>query len=183
MQKKQSELYWKAASTFNRISSFGHFPEPEPPCKVQNNFEKHNVNIQNIKIPSVSFSEDYLSSPLSKILISRQSLRCFGKDFLLLDQLFYLLWAGYGSTNSERKTVPSAGGLYPLKFIVLTPGVEGLENEFYNFEPNKLQLSGFNIFPLPNIQSYFKSTLIDFSTVAAVVFIIGNWKTVCSKYG
>lgn len=57
-------------------------------------------------------------SDLLSIIKSRKSSREFGKDSVSLDQLSTLLESTYGQ-GASHNSVPSAGGLYPLRIFVL----------------------------------------------------------------
>lgn len=184
MKKSPFELYYKSASVFNRISSFGHFPEPEPPFEFLNSKITNEIDDSYIKaVPTDQFERDFLNKSLSEELKLRQSSRNFNRTTISKDQLFYALWSAYGVRSNNTRNIPSAGGLYPLTFMALTFSVGTLQDSFYTFDPMGMCLNR-DYFPIPcEIGKWFKTTLVDFSKTAAIIFIIGNWKKVCSKYG
>jgi SagB-type dehydrogenase family enzyme len=58
---------------------------------------------------------------LEEALASRRSVREYGESPLSVPELSQLLWAAQGLTAaSGGRTVPSAGGLYPLEIYVVT---------------------------------------------------------------
>lgn len=71
--------------------------------------------------------------PLGELLERRRSVRSFSKEPVALQNLISILWSAYGEINGShgRRTVPSAGALYPLVLHVglcrqvgeLSPGV------------------------------------------------------------
>lgn len=61
---------------------------------------------------------------LADLLVRRRSHRLFTGHGIGVDKLAYLVWCAYGQTslllgNTRRRTVPSAGGLYPIKIHVV----------------------------------------------------------------
>jgi SagB-type dehydrogenase family enzyme len=77
--------------------------------------------------------------PLATALKSRRSLRPSGHA-LALAELSALLHAAYGLTDPEntahqRRSVPSAGGLYPLDWYFVSTKVESLPAGVYHYEP------------------------------------------------
>ena len=83
---------------------------------------------QTIERPAVAL--DVLPVPrvdeemtLVEALRSRRSVRAFTPEGLTPAELGQLLWAAQGVTHDEvRRTVPSAGALYPLEVYVVRPG-------------------------------------------------------------
>jgi SagB-type dehydrogenase family enzyme len=52
-----------------------------------------------------------------------------------------LLWAAQGVIDRDRRTVPSAGGLFTLTSTLVAGNVEGLAPGAYRYEPNAHRLS------------------------------------------
>ena len=73
---------------------------------------------------------------LTAVLDGRHSTRQFSADPLPLDALASLLWAGYGTQPDGGRTVPSAGGRYPLALYVVAVDVEGLDPGAYLYDPD-----------------------------------------------
>lgn len=70
-------------------------------------------------------------------LNKRKSTRRFDSIALSLAQVSSLLWAGYGVRADGKRTVPSAGGLYPLSLYLLIgqDGVEDVPAGLYHYSP------------------------------------------------
>lgn len=93
-----------------------------------------------------------LAEPLSPqpeniwdVFLRRRSIREYAaKRTMPLALLSSLLWATQGITETQGgwsfRTVPSAGGLYPIETYVLSRDVEGLEEGFYHFRPHTFDL-------------------------------------------
>lgn len=74
---------------------------------------------------------------LERALRERRSVRSFRHDPITLEQLSQLLWAAQGITNSRGyRTVPSAGGLYPLEIYVMAGDVKGLPVGMFKYQPD-----------------------------------------------
>jgi SagB-type dehydrogenase family enzyme len=58
-----------------------------------------------------------------------------------LSELSHLLWAAQGISGAEgRRTVPSAGALYPLEVSVVAGNVSGLQPGIYVYKPERHEL-------------------------------------------
>ncbi len=57
------------------------------------------------------------ATQLATLLRCRRSVRGFSGAMVALDQILALLWAAYGA--GARRTVPSAGGIYPLRVALI----------------------------------------------------------------
>jgi SagB-type dehydrogenase family enzyme len=72
-----------------------------------------------------------------EVVAGRRSVREYAEPHLTLDDLAALLWAAAGVNRSESgfpfRTVPSAGGLYPIETYVAAHRVEGLEPGIYHY--------------------------------------------------
>ena len=73
---------------------------------------------------------------LEAALGRRQSVREFNREALTLAEVSQLLWAAQGITDSEgRRTVPSAGALYPLEVLLVTGKEGALPAGVYRYRP------------------------------------------------
>jgi SagB-type dehydrogenase family enzyme len=72
-----------------------------------------------------------------QVVAGRRSVREYAEPHLALDGLSSLLWAAAGVTRREYgfpfRTVPSAGGLYPIETYIVAHHVEGLEPGIYHY--------------------------------------------------
>jgi len=93
--------------------------------------------------PLKSSSLQSLPSPRLKSAISleealknRRSVRAFSEGSLSLDQMTQLLWAAQGITHdTDHRTTPSAGALYPLEVYVIAGRVTDLPAGIYHYQP------------------------------------------------
>lgn len=76
-------------------------------------------------------------SALRQAITKRHSIRKYAAKPVTIAQLSFLLWASGGSRGREagilRRTVPSAGGLYPIETYIVVNSVEGLESGIYHY--------------------------------------------------
>ncbi|MFW6235934.1 MAG: SagB/ThcOx family dehydrogenase [Desulfovibrionales bacterium] len=71
-----------------------------------------------------------------EILMNRRSIRSFGTDPLTMDQVSSLLFAAQGENRPQgKRTVPSAGALYPLEVFLVAGHVEGIQAGVYHYAP------------------------------------------------
>jgi len=83
---------------------------------------------------------------VEEAIARRRSVRHFSGKPLSLRAISQILWAAQGITEpeSEFRSVPSAGALYPLELYLVARkgGVEGLPEGVYHYEPkgNRLTL-------------------------------------------
>jgi len=102
---------------------------------------------QELKIPEGVTKEISLprpsASPLTDLLGQRRSYRDFAQREMPLAHAAELLAAGYGAVTPPRigaqtpflrRTVPSAGGLFPLELYMFTQRVEDLEDGLYHYD-------------------------------------------------
>ena len=101
-------------------------------------------NVGNITLPPPSFDSDY---SIEKALLNRRSVRRYSTSPLTLKELAQLLWACQGISKVENwqlgnkdmqtnyRTAPSAGALYPLEVYAMVNRVEGMEPGLYHYLP------------------------------------------------
>ena len=102
---------------------------------------------QELKVPDGVLGEVSLprpaSSALTELLVQRHSSRDFAQTEMSLENASALLAASYGAiaparfggqTPFLRRTVPSAGGLFPLEVYVFTQRVQGLDDGLYHYD-------------------------------------------------
>ena len=69
-------------------------------------------------------------------LRNRRSRRAYSREPLVLDELSQVLWSAQGMTSTVgKRTVPSAGALYPLELHLLAAHVTQLPTGLYDYEP------------------------------------------------
>ncbi len=87
----------------------------------------------NINLPDPTFNGQ---KSLEKSILERESIRIFSDKGINLEIISQLLWSGQGSKGYKR-TVPSAGAIYPLELYALLKG-KGFYH--YNVENHSLDL-------------------------------------------
>lgn len=135
-----------------------------------------------MKLPKPIFKG---SLTVEEALKKRRTIRSFKKKALSLNQFSQLLWAGYGITEGFRRTVPSAGALYPLDLYVAVGRdcVELIEEGVYHYIPDDHSISlqkGEDVRLEIARASLFQSWIAD----APVCFIITvEYHRITIKYG
>jgi SagB-type dehydrogenase family enzyme len=79
-----------------------------------------------------------LTGPLAveQALLTRRSVREFGRNALALNEVAQVLWAAQGMTGSgagNLRTAPSAGALYPLEVLLMAADVGDLPAGLYRY--------------------------------------------------
>ena len=89
--------------------------------------------IQNIRLPEPNIKG---AKSLEETLKLRRSVRQFSLTTLSLSQISQLLWAAQGITEKGGfRTIPSAGGTYPLEiYLVSVEGNETLSAGIYRYD-------------------------------------------------
>lgn len=78
---------------------------------------------------------------IEETLHERRSIRNYKDAPITLSDLSQLLWAAQGISGTEgRRTVPSAGALYPLEVSVVAGNVSGLHAGIYVYRPKGHEL-------------------------------------------
>ncbi|MFW6181752.1 MAG: SagB/ThcOx family dehydrogenase [Spirochaetota bacterium] len=81
---------------------------------------------------------------LERVLAGRRSVRRFADRPLSMKQAGRLLWACAGRSadgvTGATRTIPSAGGIYPLRVYLAAGSVQGLEAGVYRYLPEEHRL-------------------------------------------
>ena len=96
---------------------------------------KNYVNPKSIiHLPTPKFDEDL---PFWKVIVNRQSLRKFSPEALDLEQVSSLLFGISGITRNYPqfafRTVPSAGGLFPIETYAVINNVDEIDQGIYHY--------------------------------------------------
>lgn len=122
---------------------------------------------------------------LEEALLRRRSRRTFKKEKLTLKEISQILWAAQGITDSTlgKRTVPSAGALYPLEIYLVTKEVEELPAGVFKYQPENHCLK--KIFEGDISKELAEAALgQDFISEASVVLIISAvFERTTKKYG
>ncbi len=164
------DWFARAALAFHDASSFGRFETP------RSGFEPATPTTADAQ-PSL------LSEPLRKLLSKRRSTRDFNGAPLTREALEAIGWAAYGALPGDpmRRTAPSAGGLYPLHFVVAALRVDGLPRGFYSLTDNMAPLGMSDA--LDDVGRLFRTKHIAYQRAAAIVFVVGSIVLANGKYG
>jgi SagB-type dehydrogenase family enzyme len=183
-----AEYCW-AAVAFHTMSSFGQFIEPQAPSPEPAVGERPAYARQET-VPT----QDALAIPecfkasLAEAIGTRISRREFGRRSIPQAKLRAILWAAYGqlqhSAEGERRTVPSAGALYPLRLLVLAQSVEGMDRSIFEYqsETGGLKLCP-ELSPPASPSSWFRTKHVAYENASAVIFLVGGFDGICRKYG
>ncbi|MFF7898250.1 SagB/ThcOx family dehydrogenase [Streptomyces sp. NPDC007920] len=174
-----TDLHESMAFAFHKLSSFGYFDEPVPTTA--------GPAIGELPSRHHQLAGDEVES-LARLLRSRVSQRSFTGGPVPEDVLRLLLWCAYGrtiETPAEQRTVPSAGGLYPLRLIVATRDVSSLSGGLYEFSSDTaelLPLAG-DGFDANSVGELFRTRHVPFDRTAVVVFFCARVERSLSQYG
>jgi SagB-type dehydrogenase family enzyme len=82
------------------------------------------------------------ATSIEKALRQRRSVREYGKEPVLLEEIAQLLWAAQGITHGKIfRTAPSAGALYPLETYVVAGDVRNLPAGVYRYLSHRHELA------------------------------------------
>jgi SagB-type dehydrogenase family enzyme len=151
---------------------------------------------QELKVPDDVIAEIALPRPagsaLMELLAQRYSCREFAQSEMSIENASALLAASYGAlaparfggqTPFLRRTVPSAGGLFPLEVYVFTQRVQGLEDGLYHYDVvahSLRQLRRENLWPTLEPMFYTYPFIKDANLVFAIAAV---FMRIQKKYG
>ncbi|MFW6134645.1 MAG: SagB/ThcOx family dehydrogenase [Elusimicrobiota bacterium] len=88
-----------------------------------------------IKLPKPNIEGEI---SLARAINKRHSVRSYKNKPLSIKDLSQIIWAAGGlrinGVSSASRTIPSAGGIYPLKFYVLAGNVENVKQGLYIYK-------------------------------------------------
>jgi len=128
--------------------------------------------------------------PLGSLLSQRQSTRSFSSAPVTFQSIVNMLWSAYGAIDSQedgysRRTVPSAGALYPLVIsIALFKQTDDLQPAVYSVYLGHPSSVGFN-FVSNEVLRFSRSFLnpIMLEGAHGVIVISGSFRITGEKYG
>lgn len=127
---------------------------------------------------------------LAPIIQARMSVRSFARTAVSLDKIAAILWAAYGTIvhsaeRFPRRTVPSGGGLYPLRLsLILCKRCGSAEPGIYDVSfdlKGKVVLRRVNAESAAGKQSFLDQLLLE--DAAGIVVVSGAFCHTEEKYG
>ncbi len=109
--------------------------------KKPNSFKGYPDAIKTIKLPNLEFNKEI---SFWQVILNRQSTRKFKNEPITISQLSLLLFGITGLTRIfpqvAFRTVPSAGGLYPIEVYPVVNNIENLNQGIYHYDLAKHRL-------------------------------------------
>lgn len=98
---------------------------------------KINMNQKEILLPEPERKGEV---SLEETLQKRRSVREYKDETLNLKEISQILWASQGITEEDRRTVPSAGALYPIEIYLVVRTIENIQKGVYHYIPESHKL-------------------------------------------
>lgn len=116
--------------------------------------------------------------------ISRESSRMLDNEKIIENDILNICRLSYGFSSSLKRTVPSAGGYYPLKLYILKINKSGNIIDFFEFIPenNQLKNTGLKTNNI-NLKDILDVYHVDFVSVQWAILWTANILPISSKYG
>lgn len=153
---------------------------------------RRNLALPTIDLPPPSYPE----ADLGEQIRGRRSRRAFGGGPLAVHDLATLLHAAYGVIDpsgadpvphSNLRSVPSAGGLYPLEIFVVARNLESVVPGLYHYDPFRHLLE---VIRREEVEATLRELLIDLpqlrdipATCGALFFVSAAFWRTRFKYG
>jgi ribosomal protein S12 methylthiotransferase accessory factor len=148
-----------------------------------------NAKRRNRKNPSANIYS-VKTDPVISLLRRRRSFRSFSGGSIPFQSLVNMVWSAYGEVRSKekdhlRKTVPSAGGLYPLIIhVAMFKQTGDLKPAIYSVYLGHLDSVGFR-FVSDDVLQFSRAFLghLMFGKANGVIVISGSFNVTAEKYG
>lgn len=140
--------------------------------------------------PLITLPKVVKDTQLISLLEKRKSAREFQNCGFPLNSLAQVLYAGCGVTGKrqideysfESRTIPSAGGLYPIEVFVALQKMEGIPNGLYHYEPRGHELNQVGeVTPETFVESFLYQDYI--GNASALIFLTAVFMRTMHKYG
>lgn len=191
-----SYLEGKNAMHFHQASSYGYFEEPD----------RQNVSDLQVKLfpimsadfqDSTKLDDEFIflfekhnkSQVLYELLNNRRSVRKFTAQAIHKNQLEFILWSACSelklSSHSDyvSRTIPSAGGIYPISVYVFCLKVNGVESGIYRYNAQEHSLIHLNLSLPDKIEDYFITQHVDYHSSNVLIFLSAFPHLSLAKYG
>ncbi|MDZ5589685.1 SagB/ThcOx family dehydrogenase [Enterococcus cecorum] len=80
------------------------------------------------------------ANELYNAILNRYSCRSFTNKLLKKEDVIEILSISYGKNKKGTYTIPSAGGAYPIKLLIIVKNVDGIEKGMYEYCPKRQKL-------------------------------------------
>lgn len=121
---------------------------------------------------------------LEEAMFRRRSVRDFKDLPLTISEVSQLLWAAQGAAGARcRRTVPSAGALYPLELYIVAGNVLGLPGGIYRYVPDGHKLLTLAIGEKRKDLCNAALSQSSIRRAPAVIVMSGVYERTMSKYG
>jgi len=122
----------------------------------------------------------YSENAFDRLLLKRKSTRCFTENALSEEQLAGVLRATY---RIDKKSVPSAGGLYPLEiFLLLLKRVGNIVPGCYRYCPETQTLIPLSCLATNDVAAFLLDSSSITHNATAVLFVAADMQRTANKY-
>lgn len=152
-------------------------PQPVNHLTTQNSLQKE----EKIILPQPRY-QSHIS--IEEAILKRRSVREYRDEPLNLQEISQLLWAAQGITDpqTDKRTAPSAGALYPLKVYVMGQ-IDGLAIGMYQYNSYEHSLIKIGDKDLKKelAEAAYGQTWVEKAPVN--IIFTGNYEIIAQKYG
>lgn len=138
-----------------------------------------------MKIVNLPQPQKDSKTSIETAIFNRESVRNYSEEALSLKEVSQILWAAQGivAPSQNRRTVPSAGALYPLEVYGVVSKVQGIEVGVYHYLPHKHTLEAVKEGEVSNDLS--KAALGQSSIKQAPLNLVisADYSVITAKYG
>lgn len=124
--------------------------------------------------------------PLSYAMTSPGFSRMLKDHQATLSDIGQLLWALQGITHGSRfRTVPSAGGTYPLEVFIAHGGSSSLDKGCYHYKPQNHEIERISLNYSQNdlLSAFYEEDYEVVSNVTTVFFVHAEYSRTTDRYG
>lgn len=129
-----------------------------------------------IKLKPYEYQKDLIST-----ILNRKSSRKFTGNDISFEILSTILRFSYGKSNNNTYSVPSAGGNYPIKLIIIINKIIGLQSGIYEYSHENSSLIPIYVSSDISYNNLTQSTPLAVNAAFSIHFI-GDLELVCYKY-
>ena len=119
---------------------------------------------------------------LEKSLLQRRSFRAYKKTPLSIGEISQLLFAGQGVIDENRRTVPSAGALYPIEVYLVAGRIKGIPAGIYKYQPQDHSLDEVSSGDKRRELAAGAFSQFWVKEAPATIALCGNFQTTTKKY-